>query len=258
LTRPADADARLGPAAGIYPVFEQAPQRTYHLAAIVRGRTPAVGRGPEGTVPSMPHLLHAELAVFMLTVLVCLVLAVSFDAPLKELANPAVPENPAKAPWYFLGLQELVAFSAFMGGIGIPSLVVIGLGLIPYLDRETEGTGLWFGGPGGFRLFATSLAFGLGAAIGLEALVIRFGWIREWWPDAPQLLITAINPGTVLALAYALYSIGLVRRRDSTRAGAIGLFTCFLAGFVVLTIVGTWFRGPNWAFYWSPAQWPGH
>jgi len=258
LTRPDDAEQRLGPTRGVYPVFREAPQRTYQLAALVRGKTAAVGRGPEGTVPAMPHLLYAELAVLMVTTFVCLLLALFLDAPLKELANAAVPENPAKAPWYFLGLQELVAFSAFMGGIGIPSIVVIGLALIPYLDRETDGTGVWFGGPGGGRLVLTSAAFGLAAVLGVEAIAIRFGWIREWWPHAPQLLITAINPGTVLTAIYGAYSIYLVRRYDSTRAGALGLFTCFLAGFLVLTVIGTHFRGPNWEFFWSPAQWPGH
>jgi len=258
LTRPADADARTATSERVVPVFTEAPQRTYHLAAIVRGKTPAVGRGPEGTVPSMPHLLYAELAVFMLTVFLCVTLALFLDAPLKELANPAVPENPAKAPWYFLGLQELVAFSAFMGGIGVPSIVILGLGLIPYLDRETEGTGEWFGGPGGARLVAWSAVFGLATVIGLEAFVISFGWLREWWPDVPQLLITAINPGTVLTAMYAAYSIAIVKRYDSIRAGALALFTCFLAGFLVLTIVGTHFRGPNWDFYWSPAHWPTH
>jgi hypothetical protein len=62
----------------------------------------------------------------------------------------------------------------------------------------------------------------------------------------------------VLTLLYALWSIRLVRRHDSTRAGALGLFSCFVAGFVVLTVIGTYFRGPNWDFYWSPSQWPGH
>ena len=80
----------------------------------------------------MPHLFYAELTVTMLTVAVCLALAMVADAPLKELANPLVPENPTKAPWYFLWLQELVSFSAFMGGIGIPAIVILGLALIPY------------------------------------------------------------------------------------------------------------------------------
>jgi quinol-cytochrome oxidoreductase complex cytochrome b subunit len=259
LARPADADRRLGSAgASVYPVFTEAPQKTYHLAAVVRGSSPAVGRAPERTVPSLPHLFYAEAGVFMLTLLLCVLLSLLSDAPLKEHANPAVPENPAKAPWYFLGLQELVAYSAFMGGIGIPTIVIVGLTLIPYLDRESEGTGEWFGGPGGVPLVLGSTAFGLAAVIGLEAFAIRFGWIREWWVEAPQLLITALNPGTILAAVYAVYSMWCVRRYDSTRAGALALFTCFLCGFVVLTIVGVHFRGPNWLFYWSPADWPGH
>jgi quinol-cytochrome oxidoreductase complex cytochrome b subunit len=259
LAKPADVDKRIGPATGeTYPVFTMEPTKTYHLAAIVRGRTPAVGRGPENTVPSMPHLFYAELGVLMLTLLVCLALAMVSDAPLKELANPMVPENPAKAPWYFLGLQELVAFSAFMGGIGVPSIVLIGLGLIPYLDREDEGTGVWFGGPGGWPLVRKSILWGLGTSISVEAFIIRFGWIREWFPKVPQLVITAINPGTLITLIYGLYSIWLVKRYRSARAGALGLFTCFLCGFLVLTVIGTHFRGPNWVFYWSPADWPKH
>ncbi len=259
MVRPADADARLeSRKEETYPVFTEAPKKTYQLAAIVKGKTPVVNRGPENTVPSMPHLFYAELAVLMLTTLICLALSLVSDAPLKELANPAVPENPAKAPWYFLGLQEMVAFSAFMGGIGIPSIVIIGLGLIPFLDREEAGTGEWFGGAGGWPLVKQAMVVGFGASILIEAFVIRFGWLREWFPAVPQLVITLINPGTVLTLVYALYSIWLVRRYNSTRAGALGLFTVFLCGFIVLTIIGTYFRGPNWEFFWSPADWPKH
>jgi hypothetical protein len=145
-----------------------------------------------------------------------------------------------------------------MGGMGIPMVVLIGLGLIPFLDRETEGTGLWFAGPGGGRLVLRAAAFGLAVVLAVEAIAIRFGWIRQWWPDAPQLLITALNPGTVIAAIYAVYSLALVRRYDSTRAGAVGLFTCFLCAYIVLTIIGVHFRGPNWEFFWSPSQWPGH
>ena len=259
LTRPNDADHRLGPPLwDTYPVFTEQPTKTYHLACIVRGKTPAVGNGPEQTIPSMPHLMYAEAGVFMLTVFICLALSLLVDAPLKELANPAVPENPAKAPWYFLGLQELVSFSAFMGGIGIPTIVMLGLGLIPYLDREEAGTGEWFGGPGGLRVVLLSAVVGMASALGVEAFAIRFGWLREWFPAIPQLIITAINPGTVLTAIYAAYSVWLVRRYDSTRAGALGLFTCFLCGFTLLTAIGTYFRGPNWTFYWSPGDWPVH
>ncbi|MCC6586550.1 MAG: cytochrome b N-terminal domain-containing protein [Bryobacterales bacterium] len=261
MVRPADADRLLDGKKGkeeTYPVFTEAPKKTYHLAAIVKGRTSAVGRGPENTVPSMPHLFYAELGVLMVTLFACVALSMFSDAPLKELANPSVPENPAKAPWYFLGLQEMVSFSAFMGGIGIPSIVLIGLALIPYLDRETEGTGKWFGGPGGWPLVRLSAVIGLCVPILIETFAIRFGWLREWFPSIPQLIVTAINPATILTGIYAAYSVWCIRRFQSVRAGALGLFTCFLCGFLVLTIIGTYFRGPNWVFYWSPSDWPSH
>jgi quinol-cytochrome oxidoreductase complex cytochrome b subunit len=259
LAKPPDAAQRLAePDVDEYPVFTEEPQKTHQIAAVVRGTAPSVGHGPEATVPSMPHLFYAELGVFMLTTALCVVLAMLIDAPLKELANPLVPENPAKAPWYFLGLQELVAFSAFMGGIGIPAIVILGLALIPFLDRETAGTGDWFGGPGGGRLVGQAFVVGSVSAIAVEALVINYGWLREWFPDVPQLLVTALNPGTLITAIYALYSMWLVRKFNSTRAGALGLFTCFLCGFVILTVIGTYFRGPNWDFFWSPSQWPGH
>ena len=53
------------------------------------------------------------------------------------------PPNPAKAPWYFLGLQELVSYSAFWGGIGIPTIFVVLLLIAPYLDRKPGGSGVW-------------------------------------------------------------------------------------------------------------------
>lgn len=259
LAKPADVDSRVKPNPDEnYPVFTEEPNKTYQLAAIVKGKTSAVGKGPENTLPSMPHLFYAELAALMLTILICLGLAFISDAPLKELANPLVPENPAKAPWYFLGLQEIVSFSAFTGGIGIPMLCIFGLGLIPFLDRETEGTGEWFGGKGGWKLVKWSVLFGFASSILVEAVAIRFGWLREWFPEIPQLVITFINPGTVLTLIYALYSFWAVRKYNSTRAGALALFTCFLCGFIVLTVIGTYFRGPNWDFYWSPSQWQAH
>ena len=127
-----------------------------------------------------------------------------------------------------------------------------------FLDREKEGTGEWFGGPGGRKLVKWSVVVGFAASILVEAFAIKFGWLREWFPNIPQLFITFINPGTVLTAIYATYSIWAVRKYNSTRAGAMALFTCFLCGFIVLTVIGTYFRGPNWDFFWSPSDWGGH
>jgi quinol-cytochrome oxidoreductase complex cytochrome b subunit len=84
------------------------------------------------------------LFVFILTVAIILVLALCFQAPLEEPVNISHPPNPAKAPWYFLGLQELVSYSAFWGGVGIPGIEVAILFLVPFLDRKPGGVGKWF------------------------------------------------------------------------------------------------------------------
>jgi len=239
-------------------VFEPLATKTYGLMALVKGRRAAVNRGPENTVMSWPHLFWAELAVFMLTTGLCVILSFHFDAPLKELANPSVPENPAKAPWYFLGLQELVSYSAFMGGLLIPVIAWAGLALIPFLDRRPGGEGTWLGTPGEKRALWQSLVFGLATVVGMLAFTVNFGWLRTWFPKVHQLWIIAINPGSILVLLYAGWSLWVLKRRNSVRLAAVALFTCFLVGFTVLTYFATVHRGPNWQFYWWPSQWPVH
>jgi quinol-cytochrome oxidoreductase complex cytochrome b subunit len=103
----------------------------------------------------------------MVTVATTLILSYYYDAPLKELANAAVPENPAKAPWYFLGLQELVSYSAFMGGMLIPIIVLVGLALIPFLDRRPGGEGTWFGTSRERPVFWQSLLFACAVTVGM-------------------------------------------------------------------------------------------
>ena len=237
---------------------EQAGSKTYGLMCVVPDKSPATDADPEGTVPSWPSLLRGELLVFMVCMLVCIALGVAFDAPLKEIANPAIPENPAKAPWYFLGLQEMVSYSAFMGGLIIPLTVVVGLALIPYLDREPEDAGVYFSGARGRRVAIRSFVFGIVTAILSVAIPVKFGWLRTWFPDISQLVIIIINPGSLLTAAYAGWSMIVLRDSKSTRMSAIALFTCFLAGFIVLTYVGMELRGPNWDFFWSKADWPVH
>ncbi len=239
-------------------VFENAPQKTYGLMCLVRGKSPVVGRGPENSIPSWPSLFIAEFGLFMLTFAVVSVLAYYFNAPLKELANSAVPENPAKAPWYFLGLQELVSYSALMGGVGIPTITLLGLAFIPYLDREKQPLGRWFDNKTGRRVALNSLFYAAAVTVGLLAFTVKFGWLRNWYPDISQLVIILVNPGTVLVTFFVFWSFRCMIKYDSTRISAIALFTCFLVSFAILTYFATCHRGPNWDFYWLKSQWPIH
>lgn len=234
------------------------PNKTYGLMELARGRTPAVDRDVENTVLSWPNLLLAESAVFFLCLAGVIVYSFYIDAPLKELANFLIPENPAKAPWYFLGLQELLSYSAFMGGVGLPGLALLGLALIPYLDREQQGVGVWFSGRQGKAVALQALIVGAVVLIFLLVFAISLGWFRNWWPNVPQMLITLINPGSIWVGFMIAWSIYVIKKTGSTRMGAIALFTMFLLSYVILTYVGTELRGPNWGFYWSKSQWPVH
>jgi quinol-cytochrome oxidoreductase complex cytochrome b subunit len=257
LARPRAAD---DPPPGATPSRSAGPAalKSYGLMALVKGSSAAVNKEPRNTLMTWPNVLYVVGAVSMVTVLAMVLLGVWVDAPLREIANPSVPENPAKAPWYFLGLQELVSYSAFMGGIGIPAIVVLGLALVPYLDREEEDVGIWFSGPAGRRVALHSAILSAAVVVGMLWFTVRLGWLRDWEATAhvPQLVITALNPGTLLVAAFAGWSLWVMHRKGSTRLGAIALFTCFLVGFVILTYFATVHRGPDWEFYRSQSDWP--
>ncbi len=203
-----------------------------------------------------PTALWAELAVLMLIGALLFLAAYVVDAPLLEHANPAVPENPAKSPWYFLGIQELVSYSAFSGGILIPLGFLAFLVSIPFKDTQENYLGEWFSGSLGKKIMRQSALFALLFTAALFALHVSFGWINDWFPGTPQLLLTFVNPGTLTALAYILWSIYVQRKWQSTRMAAIALFTCVMLGYLFFTLIGIYFRGPNWEFYWLKSQWP--
>lgn len=138
LSRPAESEKP------VMKVRVELQKRVYGLQGFVRGPFTKVGNVPDDSVYSWPNLLMAELFVFVLTVSLILVVSLAFSAPLEQPVNVMHPPNPAKAPWYFLGLQEMVSYSAFWGGIGIPTVFVILLLAAPYIDRNTKGVGKWF------------------------------------------------------------------------------------------------------------------
>lgn len=262
LARPGGTPTAAGKGTGSMTLRAESPKdvqtKTTGLMCVVKGDSPHVGINHEETVPSWPYLMRAELLVFMVVMLICVALGYYFDAPLKEAANPSIPENPAKAPWYFLGLQEIVSYSAFIGGIVIPGLSVVGLALVPFLDREKEESGVWFSGPRGKKITFITALFALATSITAVAIPVKYGWLRDWDQDISQLWIILCNPGSILVALYMAWSVAVIKFTRSTRMGAIALFTCFLVGFVILTYVGTFLRGPNWGFYWSTSEWPKH
>ncbi|MBI2364019.1 MAG: cytochrome bc complex cytochrome b subunit [Deltaproteobacteria bacterium] len=130
----------------------------YHIWRVIKDgglAHPSENRGADGeplgqpqrsdsVVTTFPRVVYLELLVFLVLMVGLPAASLLFNAPLEEEANPLTPSNPSKAPWYFLGLQELVGYSAFWGGVGVPTLLMIYLVVLPYVDRRPAGIGIWF------------------------------------------------------------------------------------------------------------------
>jgi len=95
-------------------------------------------------VHTWPHLVRLEFIVAIFVFVVLVLWSVGIDAPLEEPANPTRTPNPSKAPWYFLGLQEmLVYFDPWLAGVVLPTLIIIGLMIIPFIDINPAGNGYY-------------------------------------------------------------------------------------------------------------------
>ena len=91
-----------------------------------------------------PNLVYIEMLAIILMTIVLIVWAIAFQAPIEEPANPARTPNPSKAPWYFLGLQEmLVYYDPWLAGVVFPTLIIVGLMAIPYIDKNPKGSGYY-------------------------------------------------------------------------------------------------------------------
>ncbi|HXY38834.1 MAG TPA: cytochrome b N-terminal domain-containing protein [Vicinamibacteria bacterium] len=143
------------------------------------GGLSAPAHASERRVLAWPHLVFRELLVLVVVLVLVNAFAVAVNAPLEDVADATRTPNPAKAPWYFLGLQELVHYGAILGGVVVPTTLVLALLLLPYLDTDPRGIGVWFS------------------------------------PD---------------------------RRLANT------VFACLALAVVAVTVIGTFFRGPNWAW----------
>ena len=95
-------------------------------------------------IHTWPHLVRMEFLVALFVLVVLTIWSVGIDAPLEEPANPTRTPNPSKAPWYFLGLQEmLVYFDPWLAGVVLPTMIIIGLMVIPFIDINPEGNGYY-------------------------------------------------------------------------------------------------------------------
>ncbi len=203
-------------------------------------------------VPTSPHLVAREGPVALATLAAVLLLAAVADAPLLAQANPGMSPNPAKAPWYFMGFQELLlhlhpAFAVLV----VPLLAAALLAALPYLRYDEAPSGAYFHSRTGA---ATALAAAAAALVLTPAWVLADEAVRRappWLPALPGAVRAGLLP--VLAWCAVLAGLHLAARRllrASRLEAAQAVFTFAVVAFAILTVVGSAFRGHGMALAW--------
>ena len=220
--------------AGIDSNAKKSPRR---VAFITRRTSAAVKVTDEEQVQTYPELLFRVAVAIEILFIALVITALLFNAPLEGLADPSHTPNPAKAPWYFLGLQELLHyFPPVVAGVLAPGLVVMALIVIPYFNINIEAEGLFL------RDRKRRLTIFAVVGIALTAFLAIFD-------------VYVAIPGTLIIaalMAIAAYSSpqspSASRRYLAARPLSFWIMTWFLIELVVLTAVGTFFRGPGWSW----------
>jgi hypothetical protein len=183
-----------------------------------------VARERTDSVSTWPHLYYRELLAAMLVLVLLSALSMWLDAPLEDPADPARTPNPAKAPWYFLGLQELLGyFDPWVAGVAIPLVIILGLCAIPYIDTNREGHGVysWRERPLAMGIFLFGLVgWFLLIAIGLWFRGPGWSWVWPWSAatPAPAVEVGRALPnliGVPLVLAFFLGGGAWIVRRTA-------------------------------------------
>lgn len=216
-------------------------------------------RPGQGEVFAFPDLVYRELLAMIVALIVLTVWSLSVDAPLKGIADPNWTENPAKAPWYFVGLQELlVYFDPWIAGVSIPLLIILGLAALPYLDPNPYGVGRY-----SFKerrliipifLFGYLMWFGL-IVVGqfLRGPNWQFYWPWEDWavpkPAEPPLVNLPNGAGWAAVAAYFLVGLGLASFLGRNLFKKMGWVRFLFAWTLVLLMFGVFAKIPLRLFF---------
>lgn len=218
-------------------VDSNAKRTPIRVAFVTRRSSPHVKVKDEETVMTHPEgFFRIAIAAQVLTI-VLVWIAMLWDAPLEELADPMHTPNPAKAPWYFLGLQELLHyFPPVVAGVLVPGLVVLALIVIPYFNINIESEGL----------FLKDRAKRLRIFWIVTICLCTFLAIFEVWVALVPTIIMAVL--IMIAASTDPGQSSGFKRWLALRPLSYWVMTWFLFELIVLTAVGTFFRGPGWSW----------
>jgi menaquinol-cytochrome c reductase cytochrome b/c subunit len=206
---------------------------------VTRRTSAQVKVADEEQVQTYPEgLLRVVLAIELLAIALVLI-SLFFNAPLEGMADPTTTPNPAKAPWYFLGLQEMLHyFPPVVAGVLIPTVLVVALVVIPYFNVNVEADGVFVKN----RKRRLTIFY-----IGAGALSVFLWFFQVYVALAPTLIIAGLMFVAAFSSARSPHAF---RRYLESRAVSWWIMSWFLFELIVLTVVGTFFRGPGWSWVW--------
>ena len=205
------------------------------VAFVTRRTSPQVKANDDAYVMTFPEALFRGAVAIEVLTLVLVAVALLWDAPLEELANPLQTPNPAKAPWYFLGLQELLHyFPPVVAGVLIPGLVVLALIAIPYVRINVADEPMWA------RNREQRLQI-------LSVVTMVFSLFLIWFEVYAALGPTFLMAGLMFFSARPAPAPGRFRAWLSIKPLSFWVMSWFLLEAAVLTLIGTFFRGPGWS-----------
>jgi quinol-cytochrome oxidoreductase complex cytochrome b subunit len=207
------------------------------------------GRRPV-LVPVQPNLTVREGVAALVLLAVLLPVSVIFQATLQEQANAGLSPNPAKAPWYFMGIQEmLIHLHPTFAVLVLPLLGIAFLTGFPFLRYDPPHSGMWFHSRQG-RIFAVRSAIAAGIlvplAVVLDEFVLRWSQIL---PGLPPEVSTGLIPLVLWTIIFCGILFLLVRRASRMEA-VQAAFTFAAAGLIALTVIGIFFRGQSMRLVW--------
>jgi quinol-cytochrome oxidoreductase complex cytochrome b subunit len=203
-------------------------------------------------VDTQPNLVRREFVVALVLIAFLLTISVIFDAPLRERANPSFSPNPAKAPWYFMGLQELlIHFHPFFAVFVFPMIIITGSVWLPYIRLNDTNHGIWFLSEKGRNVAKYAGASGF-------VFTIIFILISELLPDpeallpsVPSLITTGLVPFLIVTGTIFFFMKYLKKKLSLNRSEYIQTIVILLViSYTVLSLTGIFFRGEGMKLMW--------
>ena len=220
--------------AGMDSNARKSPRR---VVFVTRRTSAQVKVADEEQIQTYPEVLFRALVAIEVLAIALVCVSLLFNAPLEGIADPSHTPNPAKAPWYFLGLQEMLHyFPPVVAGVLVPSLVVIALIVIPYFNINVEAEGVFLKD----RNRRILIFYAVAAGLSLFLL-----WFDVYVALVPTLIVAGFM---ALAAQSGPQSTSALRRYLAAKSLSFWIMTWFLFELAVLTAVGTFFRGPGWSW----------